>query len=203
MRVFSFSSLKHLFQITLMIVGIVSWISPVVAAMSGPNNAIDRDVTASGGSSSSPGYLLSDVIGQGSPVGGAQSVSFVVQQGFAQIPPLPMIDAVLNAAVFTAPDLMTVTLNTAPASQPMTADVYVVLKLPNGSQYSLRPAGNLTPGLSPYMSAWSIQPQSQQVFSLTFAGTEPLGNYQWLVAYTQPGTLNVIGAIQSAPFKVQ
>jgi len=38
------------------------------------------------------------------------------------------------------------------------------------------------------------------IFSYTFSGTEPVGNYTWFAALTTPGTLNVIGTMAVQPF---
>ena len=43
-------------------------------------------------------------------------------------------------------------------------------------------------------------PFSGQLVAYTFTGLEPPGPYTVLVALTQPGTLNVIGAIQQTSF---
>jgi len=50
------------------------------------------------------------------------------------------------------------------------------------------------------VSNWAISPFSGQIFAYTFTGGEPVGNYAWLAAFTEPGTLTFIGPIVSAPF---
>jgi len=63
-------------------------------------------------------------------------------------------------------------------SNPVTrADVYVALQLPDGTLLAMQPDG-----------------------SFSFTGAEPVGNYTWFAALTTPGTLNIIGALATAPF---
>ncbi len=88
----------------------------------------------------------------------------------------------------------------APGTAPATADAYVALQVPDGSLRFLQGGGSLTTAIQPFAPHWPVGPFNGQIFSHTFEGWEPTGSYTWLAAFTQPGTLNLIGPIVSAPF---
>jgi len=174
-----------------------------MAAMTSPNYGFARDVIASGGDSASANHQLQASLGQSTPTGEMTSAGFMLKPGFSQVPPLPFVKASINAAVFTLGDNMIATVTSAPASQPYTADMYVLLQLPNGQFYSAQSGGGIVPGQVPFYTNWPVAAQSLTIFNYIFDGTEPLGVYSWTTAYTQPGTANVIGVVHSTPFTLQ
>lgn len=105
----------------------------------------------------------------------------------------------LNAAAYAAG--RTITLGAAVAPDlPRTVDVYVALQFPDGSLLFLQGDGSLTGATLPIVAGWSVAAFSGQLFSHTFAGTEPTGAYTWLAGTAQPGTLTFIGPIVEVPF---
>jgi len=115
----------------------------------------------------------------------------------------PAIAASLNGAVFTAGQAMTLTVSATAGAPPVAADAYVGLQLPNGTLLLMQPNLSFSPALNPLIPNWLVQTLSGPLFNYTFTGLEPLGQYTWLVALTQPGTLNIIGTLGAVPFTVQ
>jgi hypothetical protein len=112
----------------------------------------------------------------------------------------PSLALTLNQSAFHRSQQLTLGATVAPGATPVVADVYVALQLPDGSLLFLQGDGTLTWSLQPIVRSWTIAPFTGQIFTYIFEGGEPLGSYTWLAAFTQPGTLNFIGPIVSAPF---
>ena len=115
-------------------------------------------------------------------------------------PANPSLALSLNQSSFRSGQSLSMGASVTPGGTPLTADVYVALQLPGGSLIFLQGDGSLTTGLHPIVSNWTVGPFSGQIFSYNFGGAEPSGGYAWLAAFTQPGTMNFIGSIISAPF---
>jgi len=115
---------------------------------------------------------------------------------------LPTIGLTMDSYAFNATTnkTMTLTATTMASSPPTNADVYLAVQLPDGTLLVMQPGGGFGTALTPLLSNISIPNFSGPVFTFTFTGTEPVGNYTWFAALTTPGSLNVIGTLASAPF---
>lgn len=114
----------------------------------------------------------------------------------------PEVTLTVNQPAFRRGEQLTLTASVVPGRSAVTADTYVAVLLPHGSLLFLQGDGSLTTDLRPIVSNWAVSPFIGQVFAYTFTGGEPLGNYAWLAAFTDPGTLNIIGNIAWVPFVV-
>ncbi len=114
----------------------------------------------------------------------------------------PSLTLSLNQSSFHAGQQLTLKATATPGTTPVLADVYIALQLPDGSLLFLRGDGSFSTDLQPIVAHWLVGPYSGQIFSYTCTGWEPAGSYTWLAAFTQPGTLNFIGPIVSAPFRI-
>ncbi len=114
--------------------------------------------------------------------------------------PAPSLGVSLDQASFRAGETIRLWATVAPGPAPVTADVYVAVQLPDGTLLFLQGDESIVPVLQPIVSKWPISAFSGQIFAYTFGGGEPIGNYAWLATFTEPGTLNFIGPIVSAPF---
>ncbi len=112
----------------------------------------------------------------------------------------PSLTLSLNQSAFHAGQQLVLKAAVTPGTTPVVADVYVALQLPDGSLLFLRGDGSFSTDLQPIVANWLVGPYSGQIFTYTCTGWEPAGSYTWLAAFTQPGTLNFIGPIVSAPF---
>jgi hypothetical protein len=50
------------------------------------------------------------------------------------------------------------------------------------------------------MASWSVVPFHGEIWRHTFSSMEPAGPYTWLAAFTELGTMNILGTIAPAPF---
>jgi hypothetical protein len=71
-------------------------------------------------------------------------------------------------------------------------DLYIVLKIPSGTLYSLIAKNNLDTGnpgvLTPLLSSWPVTSVTDYVvFQHTFGGGEPTGAYKWYALFVTPG----------------
>ncbi len=132
------------------------------------------------------------------------SAGWQTRIGSFKFPSCSANDPVLSFGVsrpsFRSNDQLAVKAAVTPGPSPVTADVYVAVGLPDGTLLFLRGDGSFTPVLEPIVRSWPISTFVGQIFAYTFSGGEPVGTYAWLGAFTEPGTLNFIGPIVSAPF---
>jgi hypothetical protein len=112
----------------------------------------------------------------------------------------PTLALGLNQSSFRTGGVLSLTATVAPGATPSMVDVYVALSLPGGSLLFLQGDGSLTSVVQPIVRNWTVGPFSGQIFSYTFSGGEPGGNYTWQAAFAAPGTLNLLGPIVSVPF---
>jgi len=115
----------------------------------------------------------------------------------------PTITLALNGAApfaFNSTTNKALTLTATTTVSPLRADVYVALQLPDGTLLVMQPGGAFSTALTPLVANIPIPAFNGQIFSFTFTGVEPVGNYTWFAALTTPGTLNIIGALATAPF---
>lgn len=87
-----------------------------------------------------------------------------------------------------------------PGPEPVTADAYVAVRLPDGTLLFLQGDGSFTREIRPIVRNWTVTSFSEGIFPYIFKGGEPRGSYAWLGAFTEPGTLNIIGGIPQGPF---
>ena len=114
----------------------------------------------------------------------------------------PPLSVVLNHTAFGPGQTMTVTARLTPISPSRPVDAYIVVQLPDGSLLSLQMGGGLVPGLVPIARGLVPFEFTGDVAQYVLTGAEPAGAYTWLSALTEPGTLNVIGGIQSTTFTI-
>ena len=113
----------------------------------------------------------------------------------------PRLSLWVSQSGFRTGEQLTLYGQVTPGASPTSADVYVAIQLPDGTVFFWLGDGNATSAVQPLASNVSISsPLFGQLFTFTFGGGEPVGTYTWYGAFTQPGTLNLIGAIASAPF---
>ncbi len=95
-------------------------------------------------------------------------------------------------------------------------DAYLAIKLPDGSMLfikrdSVTGVNSFFPGNPNDPSTWTpyltninipsgLNINGFQLFQHTFSGTEPFGTYTWYMAFTTPGTKNVIGGLGTTLF---
>lgn len=112
----------------------------------------------------------------------------------------PTLALRLNQCAFRSGETLTLTASVTPEGMPQVVDVYLAVRLPDGSLLFLQGDGSVTTSVRPIVTRWTIAPFTGAVFRYTFGGGEPRGNYTWLGAFTVPGTMNFIGEIVEAPF---
>jgi len=120
----------------------------------------------------------------------------------AVVSPNPIIFLSINSSVFnsTTNKAMALTVTTIASIPPTIADIYIALQLPGGTLLVMQPGGSFSTAITPFVSNIQVPNFTGSIFNFTFTGTEPVGNYTWFAALTQPGTLNVIGTLAVAPF---
>jgi hypothetical protein len=109
----------------------------------------------------------------------------------------PQLTLSLNGTNFHRGDSLRLTATVNPGLIPQTVDAYLAIRLPDGTLLFFP---DFTVDLRPVLTSWPVVPFSGEVFRYTFIGMEPAGSYAWLAAFTEPGTLNIIGSIVQAPF---
>jgi len=178
--------------------------SAMAAVMVSLNYQMVSQVTSSGGSSSSTNFALNSSVGEGTAGDVATSTSYTLQSGFMPTanvpPPLPTIGLTLTGTAYNTGSTMTVTATTVQSAPVANADVYVALQLPDGTLLVMQPDGSFNTALTPLVANIPVPDFNGTIFSYTFSGIEPPGNYTWFAALTTPGTLNIIGALAVAPF---
>jgi hypothetical protein len=115
---------------------------------------------------------------------------------------LPSLDLTLSQDTFRAAQTLHLWANLAAGSTPVFVDAYVLVQLPDGRLFSVLLGGGLMPGMVPIATNFAPFSFSSTLLSYTFTGTEPLGSYAFMGMLTQAGTLNLIGAVDQAPFTV-
>ncbi len=114
-------------------------------------------------------------------------------------PTPPTLTVEVNAGTFGTGDTLVLSAALAPGATTSPVDAYVVLRLPDGTLLSLQPGGALVLGLVPFATGVTPTAAAGVLFSFTFTGGEPAGEYLWVGALTTPGTLDVVNG-SSAPF---
>jgi hypothetical protein len=117
-------------------------------------------------------------------------------------PPAAPLQLRLNASHFGAGDTLVLTATLEPGAAAAPADVYLVLRLPDGAVYSLRPGGELTPGLWPLVTGWLPAPFAGEILRHTLTGAEPPGRYTWQAALAHAGTATPLLPLADLPFTV-
>jgi len=123
----------------------------------------------------------------------------------AVAPAVPGVALALNGVApfafnSTTNNVMTLTATTAASNPVANADVYVALKLPDGTLLVMQPDGSFSTTLTALASNIPVPDFNGAIFNFTFTGTEPPGNYTWFAALTTPGSLNVISTLATVPF---
>jgi hypothetical protein len=108
----------------------------------------------------------------------------------------------LSGANLRTGDTLALTASFSPGSTPVLGDAYIALRVPGGAKMSLTPTG-LVPGLVPFARTVALSAAlTQPIATLMVPAGAPPGTYQWLSAITEPGTLNLLTAIDSTVFTV-
>jgi hypothetical protein len=115
-------------------------------------------------------------------------------------PTSPTLTLGLNQDSFRSGQTLTLTATLTPGSTTVTADAYVVVRLPDGSFLSLGLGGAVVPGIVPIARGLVPFSFSGELLRYTFGAGEPPGSYTFIAGLTQPGTLAVIGGIDQRPF---
>lgn len=113
---------------------------------------------------------------------------------------LPAITISLDSGTYSTGANIDLRANTVPSLNPERADVWVWLTLPNGTRRFLKPTGGLGVTPAPLAGNWRVKSFSGTIFSQTFLGTEPAGDYSWKAVLTAPGTAHFLAPISAAPF---
>lgn len=149
-----------------------------------------------------PGPYLLFLLQPGQNAGVAADVPSVGRHIRIDAPPPPSPPSLtlqLNATAFTPGQTVVLTATTVPGVPPINVDAYIVVKLPDGQFMSAQLAG-LAPGIVPIATNIVPPALTQQVAQYTFNGTEPVGTYTWFAAFTAPGTLNFVSALEQKTF---
>lgn len=123
------------------------------------------------------------------------------------VPVLPAVEAPerltagLNAASFSAGQVLALTVSHEPGSLAGAADAYVVLQFPDGALFSLTSAG-LVPGILPFARSTGPGAWMQEVLRVVVPPGVPVGAYAWYTALAEPGTLNLVTDIAVTPFSI-
>ena len=121
--------------------------------------------------------------------------------GVVDFTPGAKLTLTLNQATFQKGEQLI--LNAAVTPGPSPVDVYIALQLPGCTApacfFFWQGGLNFTMTPQPLLRNWLISPFNGPIFSYTFGGTELVGSYVWLGAFTVPGTLNLLGEITQAP----
>lgn len=112
----------------------------------------------------------------------------------------PRLTFDLNEMAFRRAEQLILGARVTPGPTPVTADVYIALQVPSGDFFFWLGGMNFTLDVRPIVRNWTVAPFSGEIFRYTFSGGEPVGQYRWLAAFTEAGTLNIIGDIAQAPF---
>ncbi len=114
----------------------------------------------------------------------------------------PILALSLNANSFRQEDTLILGATVTPGASSTTVDAYVALALPGGTLLFLQADRSLTADVRAIASNWPVSSYAGPIFIHPFEGWEPVGDYTWYAVFTQPGTMNFIGPIVSAPFSV-
>ena len=130
----------------------------------------------------------------------------------------PVISKVKKASETVVPPKVTLQLNsncynsngqelllniqTAIGSMTDPVDAYIALKLTDESLLFLKLDKSFTSEQTPIIANWNVINYSGTIFNYTITGTEPEGNHTFYAAFAEPGTMNFISPLASAPFRV-
>jgi 6-phosphogluconolactonase (cycloisomerase 2 family) len=106
----------------------------------------------------------------------------------------------VNGTSFRPGATMTLTATTRPGPIAQAVDLYVALQLPDQSLWFLQADGGLTTEVRPLVANWVVAPFRGELWRYTFNGTERAGLYTWLAAFTETGTMDILGIIAQAQF---
>jgi YVTN family beta-propeller protein len=115
-------------------------------------------------------------------------------------PQSPGVSFNINKSSYGQGDTLALRAAVYPGDGSRFVDAYVAVELPDGTLLHLQADGSFTQEIRPIVSNWPVASFSGDIFSYTFSGNEPLGEYRWQAFLTEPGALNVIGVNAQAPF---
>jgi len=106
----------------------------------------------------------------------------------------------LNAAAFRTGDSLSLNASVDPGAASVLADIYLALRLPDGTTFFRQPAGSYATAVMPAFSNAPLSAVAGNLLNYTFIGPEPAGQYEWFLAAFRAGTADLIGPISTAPF---
>jgi len=110
----------------------------------------------------------------------------------------PTIRVSTDGSEYTTGETMTATLQTTTGADPAVVDVYLCLYLPNGI-FVFLPSMATHP--VPLLSSWTVIDWGPVDFlRWTFREWDIAGTYYWITFYTAPGTFDIVGVWDYAPF---
>lgn len=120
------------------------------------------------------------------------------------LPDEPTLALSVNTPSFQTGNTLTLTAISTPGPTPVSADVYIALQPPECTSLDCalfwQGGEHFTTTPTPILSNWHVSPFNAPIFHYTFGGTEPVGSYVWVAAFTAPGTGNFIGGMTQVPF---
>ncbi len=144
------------------------------------------------------GAPLNDMEGENRPQDGNSDGAATTDIGSDEYGAEPTVLVFTNQASFKTGETVEVSPKVFAGQVPVPVDVYVRIILPTG-EVLYYPTFDVTPVT--VAASWTPEDWGPQVlFSYTFDGTEPSGEYTIEVYFTQPGTINVIGRINTVNF---
>ncbi len=126
-----------------------------------------------------------------------QEIAVVVGNVTAPDQPLNLT---LNQPSFSTGDTLVLTSGEVSISTPATVDAYLAIQLPDGSMLFLHEDGNISPDIRPRATGIAPASFTGELFRFPITTPLPTGNYTWLAALAEPGTLSLIGGISRASF---
>src|SRR5262249_27294680 len=112
----------------------------------------------------------------------------------------PSLTSQLSASALHPGNTLTITTTLAPGALPMPVDLYLVLRIPDGSLFSLLGNGSVVAGLAPVATNVLPFPITAQALRYTFTGAEPAGTYSWFSVVMRTGTPQIVGTYDQDDF---
>jgi len=104
----------------------------------------------------------------------------------------------LNAATYVTGNTLTLSASVTPPTPTEVVDWYIKVLLPTGGSIYLQSGGGFSLTPAPITPNWTTTAFGGQIFSYTFRGTEPPGNYTVSAFFTQPGSMTNISQLPPA-----
>ncbi|MCD6326754.1 hypothetical protein J7M28_04265, partial [bacterium] len=123
-----------------------------------------------------------------------------LESGMAQ--PEPSITISTDAELYHAGDTMLVALTYENPGPDISIDIQIACVLPDGSLYYHKGGDMPEPYISGLLPSGTFIP-GFPVLIHDFTADFPTGDYTWLAAFFEPGTMNMIGELSSASWRFE